>query len=160
MEKPIDDVLPPVWAGYTASAWMVVFAAMSFYWALDGTAGINTVSLGQELAGDPWFITILWLTGISKIGGGVLALALVQSWGQQLPRRLVLMLAWGVSVLLVLHGGDFIIQGALTEDGFIGFPAPVAWTTAHWQTFMWGPWWLLGGIVFCVATWNYQRLSR
>jgi Protein of unknown function (DUF3995) len=160
MEKPIDDVLPPVWAGYMASAWMIVFAAMSFYWALGGTAGIDTVSLGQEVGGESWFITVLWLTGILKIGGGVLALALVQSWGQQLPRRLVLIVAWGVSGLLVFHGSDLIIQGALTENGFIELPAPVVWTAAHWQTFLWGPWWLVGGIVFCVATWNYQRRSR
>lgn len=160
MEKPLDDVLPPAWAGYITSAWMFLFAAMSIYWALGGTAGINTISLGQELAGEPWFITILWLTSILKICGGVLALALVQSWGQQLPRRLVLIVAWGVSVLLVLHGSDFMIQGALTEGGFIGLPAPAAWTTTHWQTFIWGPWWLLGGAAFCVATWNYQRRSR
>ncbi|WP_423747281.1 DUF3995 domain-containing protein (plasmid) [Haladaptatus sp. SPP-AMP-3] len=139
---------------------MVVFAAMSFYWALGGTAGINTVSLGQELAGKPWFITVLWLTGMLKLGGGVLALALVQSWGKLLPRRGVLIAAWGVSALLVFHGSDFIIQGALTENGLIDLPAPAVWTATHWQTFMWGPWWLLGGIAFCVATWNYQQRSR
>ncbi|WP_227357439.1 DUF3995 domain-containing protein [Haladaptatus salinisoli] len=160
MEKALDDVVPLAWAGYVASAWMIVFAVLSFYWALGGTAGINTVSLGQELTGELSFITILWLTGILKLGGGVLALALVQPWGQLLPRRLVLLSAWGVSVLLVLHGSDFMIQGALTEDRLIGLPAPATWTTAHWQTFVWGPWWLLGGIAFYVATWNYQRRSR
>ncbi|GAA5052395.1 DUF3995 domain-containing protein [Haladaptatus pallidirubidus] len=160
MEKPLGNGVPSTYAGYIASAWMIVFAAVSFYWAFGGTAGVDTVSLGQELAGEPWFITILWLTGILKLGGGVLALALVQSWGQLLPRRLVLVTAWGVSVLLVVHGSDFIIHGALTENGLIGLPAPAAWTTAHWQTFLWGPWWLLGGIAFCVATWNYQRRSR
>lgn len=95
-----------------------------------------------------------------KFGGGVLALALIQSWGQLLSRRLVIITAWRVSLLLVFHESNFIIQGSLTENGLIGLPTPAAWTTAHWQTFVWGPWWLLGGLAFCVATWTYQRRSR
>lgn len=150
----------PVWAGYAACAWMLVFAAMSFYWALGGTVGLGTVSLGQELAGEPWFITVLWLTGILKIVCGLLALALVQPWGRRIPRRLLLIVAWGASALLILHGVDFVMQGAFTKTGVISLSAPAVWTTAHWQTFVWGPWFVLGGIVFCVASWDYQRRSR
>ncbi|WP_408960677.1 DUF3995 domain-containing protein [Natrinema sp. 74] len=139
---------------------MFVFAAMSFYWALGGTIGLNTVSLGQDVADESWFITALWLTGILKVGSGLLALALVQTWGQQIPRWLLLIAAWGVGAVLVIHGGDFVIQGALTETGLISFSSPAAWTSNHWQTFVWGPWWLLGGILFCTAAWNYQLRSR
>ncbi|WP_423746692.1 DUF3995 domain-containing protein [Haladaptatus sp. SPP-AMP-3] len=139
---------------------MFVFAAMSFYWALGGTTGLNTVSLGQEVAGESWFITALWLTGILKVGGGLLALALVQTWGQQIPRWLLLIAAWGVGAVLVIHGGDFVIQGALTETGLINLSSPTAWTSDHWQTFVWGPWWLLGGFLFCTAAWNCQPRSR
>ncbi|WP_231189616.1 DUF3995 domain-containing protein [Haladaptatus sp. DYF46] len=145
---------------YTASVWMFVFAAMSFYWALGGTTGLNTVSLGQEVTGESWFIAALWLTGILKVGGGLLALALVQTWGQQIPRRLLLIAAWGVGAVLVIHGGDFVIQGALTEAGLISLSSPTAWTPDHWQTFVWGPWWLLGGLFFCLSAWNYQLKSR
>lgn len=147
----------PVWAGYAACAWMLVFAAMSFYWALGGTAGLHTVSLGQERAGESWFTSVLWFTGLLKVIGGLLALALVRSWGQRVPRMLLLTAAWGVSALLLLHGVDFVIQGALTETGIISIPTLTAWTAVHWQTFVWGPWFVLGGIVFCVASWNYQR---
>lgn len=76
----INRVQSAAWAGYAACVWMLVFAAMSFYWALGGTVGLTTVSLGQELAGEPWFIRLLWLTGILMVAGGLLALALVQSW--------------------------------------------------------------------------------
>lgn len=150
----------PAWAGYMACAWMFVFAAMSFYWALGGTTGLNTVSLGQELAGKSWFIMVLWLTGFLKVIGGLLALALVRSWERWIPRWLLLIAAWGVGAVLLLHGGDFIVQGALTETGIISFSGPATWTSAHWQTFVWGPWWLLGGLVFCLAAWNYQLRSR
>ncbi len=145
------------WAGYAASLWMFVFAAMSFYWGLGGTAGLETVAIGQEFAGNSWFIAVLWLTGGLKLIGGVLALALVQSWGQLLSRRLVLVFAWAVSCLLVVHGVDFVVQGALTDDGFITSTTTGTWTATHWQTFVWGPWWLLGGLCFSLATWSYQR---
>lgn len=148
------------WAGYTACAWMVVFALISFYWAVGGTAGLATTAVGQELAGNSWFIIALWLTGILKLGGALFALALVQSWGQRIPRLLLLVPAWGTGALLVFHGGDFVVQGALTETGLISLSSPDGWTQAHWQTFVWGPWWLLGGFLFCVAAWNYQRRSR
>lgn len=157
---PIMRSWSPTWVGYTACAWMLVFAVMSFYWAVGGTAGLNTVSLGQEFASESWFITALWLTGILKVVGGLLALALVQSWGRRLPRWLLLIAAWGTGALLLLHGGDFMIQGAITETGFISLSGPATWTPTHWQTFVWGPWWLLGGLIFCLAAWNYQSRSR
>lgn len=150
----------PIWTGYAACAWMFMFAAMSFYWGLGGTAGLSTVALGEELVGESWFITALWLTGVLKVFCGLLALALVQSWGQLIPHRLLLIAAWGVGVVLLLHGGDFVVQGALTETGIISFSGPATWTSAHWQTFVWGPWWLLGGFVFCLTAWNYQLRSR
>lgn len=31
------------WAGYAASVWAFVFAAISFYWAVGGTAGGSTI---------------------------------------------------------------------------------------------------------------------
>ena len=150
----------PTQIGYAASAWMFVFAAMSFYWALGGTTGLNTVSLGQEAAGKSWFITVLWVTGILKVIGGLLALALIQPWGRRIPRLLLLIAAWSVGAVLVIHGGDFVIQGILTETGLISFSNPATWTSAHWQAFMWGPWWLLGGLLFCLAAWNYQSSSE
>lgn len=111
---------------------MLVFAAMSFYWATGGTAGFNTVSSGlQQLAREPWFVTVLWFTGILKVIGGLFALALVRPWGRRIPRRLLLIAAWGAGALLVFHGGDFVIQGALTESGIISISGPAAWTAAH-----------------------------
>lgn len=78
--------------------------------------------------------------------------------GQRIPRWLLLIVAWGA--VLNLHGGDFVIQGALTENGLIGISEPAAWTAAQWQTFVWGPWWLLGGLLFCVSARNHQHKSR
>ena len=32
-------------------------------------------------------------------------------------------------------------------------------TVLHWYTFLWGPWWLMGGILFLIAAWIYVRRS-
>ena len=85
------------WAGYAACAWAMVFAAMSFYWAAGGTTGIGTQANSiQEVARDPdaRFTAVLWATGVLKVVGAVLALALVQRWGRMIPRRMLLAAGW------------------------------------------------------------------
>jgi hypothetical protein len=59
---------------------------MSFYWALGGELGLNTLGLGiQSLAHDPGFIALVWLTGIAKALGGLFALTLARPWLLWLP---------------------------------------------------------------------------
>ena len=54
---------------------------MSFYWALGGELGLNTLGSGiQALAHDPSFIALVWLTGVVKVLGGLFALTLVRPW--------------------------------------------------------------------------------
>ena len=71
-ERPAD------WPAYGACVVALLYAAVSFYWAVGGTAGIGT--LGGRLeelgrAGDP---AVLWLAGVAgvlKVAGAVLAIA-------------------------------------------------------------------------------------
>lgn len=77
-----------VWAAYGACGWAFLFAALSFYWALGGIAGIDAVSpaiVSLARARVPWLIALLWITGILKIGSGLIALALIQPWGRRIP---------------------------------------------------------------------------
>jgi hypothetical protein len=84
-----------VWAEYAACTWAFAFAAMSFYWAAGGTVGGETIGPAiMSQAHEPMFIAILWITGTMKLFGGLIALALVQSWGRLLPRWLPLAAAW------------------------------------------------------------------
>ncbi|WP_306060204.1 hypothetical protein [Natronococcus wangiae] len=60
--------------------------------------GLDTLSptiqaLARER--DPEFVASMWITGVLKIGGGMLALLLVRPLGEWVPRRLVLVMAWG-----------------------------------------------------------------
>ncbi len=149
-----------VWIAYGACVWSFLFAALSFYWALGGTAGADTVS--PEIAqlartGVAWIFAVLWITAIVKVLSGFVALALVQAWGKKIPRWLLLILAWGAGTLLFVHGGLFFIVGVLALSGAISVSTPIM--VLHWYTFLWGPWWLLGGILFLVPTWSYFRRS-
>lgn len=68
-------------AGYAACACAWLFAAVSFYWGLGGTLGLDTVGQGAvELArsGSAAIRAALWFVGLVKVAGGLLALALVQ----------------------------------------------------------------------------------
>lgn len=147
-------------AGYATCAWALIFAAVSFYWAAGGTIGAETI--GPALAGlarvrDPEFIAILWITGALKVAAGLLALALVQSWGRLIPRWLLLLAGWGASAGLILYGGASFVQHALMVAGAIAIPAGLGETAARWHLLLWDPWWLLGGLLFAATAWGYGR---
>jgi hypothetical protein len=150
---------PPNWAlwvAYTACGWSFLFAVLSFYWALGGMAGVATLSpqIRQlALAHVPWLIAALWATAIVKVVSGFVALALVQPWERMVPRWILLLLAWGAGTLLFVHGGLFFMVGVLALSGVIHVGTPL--TALQWYTFLWGPWWLLGGILFLGAAWSY-----
>ena len=149
-----------VWAAYGACGWAFLFAALSFYWALGGTAGADTVSpeiVQLARAHVPWVIAVLWITAIIKVGSGFVALALIQPWGRIVPRWALLILAWGAGTLLFVHGGLFFAVGVLALSGAIRVSTPE--TLLHWYTFLWGPWWLIGGTLFLIAAWIYSRRS-
>ncbi len=140
-------------AGYLAAAWAFVFAAASFYWALGGTLGVETIAPAiTSLVDDPMFVAIgLWGAGVAKAIGGVLALALILA---RLPvgvRRALGWLALIGGALVAPYGGASLVQHALMVLGVIGTPAALGSTAARWHLFLWDPWWLIGGLLFVVT---------
>jgi len=146
---------------YAACGWAFVFAALSCYWALGGTVGTETVSpaiVQLARAHDPWVEAALWLSAFIKVISGVVVLALIQPWGRMIPRWLLLMLAWGAGTLLFVHGGLYFVVGVLALSGAICVGTPLL-LLLRWYTFLWGPWWLLGGMLFLLAAWIGLRSS-
>ncbi|MGW7007386.1 DUF3995 domain-containing protein [Streptomyces sp. NPDC054933] len=157
-----DTVSEPArWSGYAAAVWGFVFAVPSFYWAMGGLAGAaSTISPSLvKLAEDrnPGFIAVLWVTGVLKVVGGLLGLALARrrTWGRGMNRLLQLM-AWGAGVLLVWHGALFVGQGLLVQAHIMKL-APELLTVSRWYTYLWGPWFVAGGIVFMFAARAHLR---
>lgn len=148
------------YAGYATCVWALAFAALSFYWAAGGTAGASTIGpalTSLALTRDPGFIAILWITGALKAIAGLLALALARPWGRLIPRWLLLAAGWGAGTALILYGGASFVQHALMVAGIIVIPAGLGATAARWHVLLWDPWWLLGGILFAIAAWQFGR---
>ena len=148
------------WAAYAACVWAFLFALPSFYWAAGGTGGLDsTVSPDLvRLARDqvPWFVTVLWITGAMKVFARLLALA--RGWGGLFPGWMLLILTWDAGTLLAWHGSLFVGAGSLMLGGFIPGPlSPRLWAVGRWYTFLSGPWFVLGGVLFIAAGWSYLR---
>lgn len=156
---------PPriAWAGYAACALALLHAAVSFYWASGGTAGISTVGGELEAMGrtaSPALSALAWGTGVAKVLAGLLALALVMPWGKMFPRWMLLAAGWSVATLLTLYGGVKVAVEALVVGGMIVPSGPINWSAMRWHLFLWDPWFFLWGLLLGGAAWHYTRRSR
>jgi Protein of unknown function (DUF3995) len=157
-----DESRPGAWAAYAASALAFGHAAVSFYWAAGGTAGLSTI--GGELqelgrAREPALISLVWVAGSLKVLAGLLALALVRPWGLALGRRVLLAAAWGGAALLALYGGLFTLGGMLVVAGAIPASETADWTALRWHAFFWDPLFFLWGVLLAMAASRYGRVS-
>jgi len=147
-------------SGGAAFIWSIAFAALNFYWALGGTAGSATIGQAiTDLANDPAFTIILWVTAVMKALLGLLALVLIRPPVRRIPRRVVLTFGWAAGIGMVLYGGASFIQHALMLTGAVHLPDGLGVTAARWHLALWDPWWLLGGILFVAVTWFAARMD-
>lgn len=155
------------WAAYAAAGWAIVFAVRGAYWALGGEVGLGTLSSGIQQAagaGDPSLFAALWASIALELLVAGLALALVRPWGRTfarwlpaiggrpVPHWLLLTPAWGAGAVLAGHGGLFIAFGVIAAGNPEGLTSEVLW-----YSLFWGPWFLLGGILFMAAGAAYLR---
>ena len=151
------------WPAYAAAAWAFAFAVVSFYWTAGGEFGIGTLARGiQEKARerDTGMLILTLATGILKVIGGLVALALVRPWGRRIPRRLLLVLAFAGGGFILLYEGASFIEAALMQTGVIGTPESMGATAVTWSLLFWRPFWLLGGALFVLAAWWFMRSSH
>ncbi|MGN8647292.1 DUF3995 domain-containing protein [Gracilibacillus sp. HCP3S3_G5_1] len=129
--------------------WTVIFAGMSFYWAMGGLLGVR--SLGgsiyeMSLNPEPSFVVIVWLTGVLKLFGLVLLLMLLKGWNKMMVEKTLYYLAKIAGAALFLYGlGNFITISLSTWnvldfelDGYATF----------WRLVFWEPYWIFGGICY------------
>lgn len=148
------------YAAYAACAWAILFAIPSLYWAAGGTLGAGTIGGEIEqraLDRETGMVATLWITGLIKVAGAIFALALVQPWGRQLPRRLMTVLGWGGGLSMILYGVALLVQHSLMLADVVDPPELLDTTALRWHLFLWDPWWLLGGVLFALAAWFYMR---
>jgi hypothetical protein len=147
------------WPAYAACAWALLFALPSFYWAAGGEVGMETIARDPDaisLINDP---VVVFATGVLKVLGGLLALALVQPWGSTFrhPLRLI---AWIGGGCCVLYGGALLIQHGLMVAGAIDTPDVLGAIAVRWHFWFWDPWWIVGGVLFGLAAWSSARADQ
>lgn len=121
--------------------------------------GQQAVELSES--GNVGVFVALWFTGLVKVAGGLLALALVQPWGQRrFPRWALLLAGWGGAALLVLFGGVQMGVLLLVRAGTIRAPADMDWRGFYGHLYLWDPWFVVCGLLLGIATFSYTRSSR
>jgi hypothetical protein len=150
----------PTWPAYAAFWVALVYAVVSFYWAFGGTAGVDT--LGGRLEerardGDPALLWLAGVAGVLKVGGAVVALALARPWGRVVPRRLLLVVAWGGAVVLVAYGGLYVVAGALALAGVVEVAGAEDRVALWWHVLVWDLWFLLWGVLLGLAARSFGR---
>lgn len=139
-------------SAYAAALWAFAFAALSFYWALGGSWLLATQSEQiLALSEERWFIAVVWLTGLLKAAAGLVALSLVQGWGDAFPFGLRRFGAGAIGVFLLLYGGANLTVRALMALGFLATPASMATPQATWHLVLWDPFFVLGGVLFLLC---------
>jgi hypothetical protein len=119
--------------------------------------GLGTLSPGIQRAAanhDPGIFAALWTSVALELFAAALALALVRPWGRAIPGWLLLLPTWGAGTLLAGHGGLFVGFGALAATGAYALTPEV-----RWYSLFWGPWFVLGGVLFMAAGLAYLRGS-
>ncbi|MFE4634524.1 DUF3995 domain-containing protein [Streptomyces sp. NPDC056773] len=170
IKHSLDDALPPApsralrhrpgkWPGVAVAAWGFLFALPSFIWALGGTFGAqSTVAPSlMKLAHDrvTWFLVVLWVTGFLKLFGALVGIGLTRRRGKW-TGRLMVFCGGGATVLLVWHGCLFVAHGVLVEAGARAV-APDLVGLTRWYLYLWGPWFIAGGLAFAAAATRYVR---
>lgn len=134
-----------------AFVWSLTFGLVSLYWAAGGTISESTLSASiRELAErrDPGFVATLWFTGVAKIAGGVLPVALAFDWWLRIPRRLLVILCGLGGFLLTLYGIGGMVRSLLILLDIVRSGARGEVRTAWWYLALWGPVWVIGGALY------------
>ena len=133
--------------GLAAAAWCVAFGILSLYWAAGGMLGVDQLSVSLQERADARetaFLAIVAATGIAKLLGAVVPLWLVFRPPSRTIRKVLLFLCWAGGALLALYGLTDIVAGSIRASRG-------TMENAIWYATLWGPTWLLGGLLFLMT---------
>lgn len=137
------------WAAYAAAAWMVFFGLVHVYWLLGGTGALPE---DFSVRDDARFVAVT-VAAIPLCGVGA-AVAVVLTHPFSRRRRPLLVLAWATTALLVLHALPAMVVLAGLALGLVDDELTERDRLA---LFVYEPYWLLGGVLFGLATLAARR---
>lgn len=129
--------------------WTVIFASMSFYWAMGGLLGVR--SLGgaiyeMSLNPAPSFVVVIWLTGVFKLFGFLLLLMILIKWHNIIITKTLYYMTKIAGVALFLYGLLNFITITLSAINILDFDLDSSAT--FWRLVFWEPFWMFGGICY------------
>jgi hypothetical protein len=127
-----------------------VFGLLSLYWAAGGMLGVDRLAVSlQERAEEreTGFVLLVAATGVAKLLGAIVPLWLVFRAPSRAVRRALLILCWAGGALLALYGLVDVVTGSIGA-------ARGTTENAIWYALLWGPTWLLGGVLFLMTAWS------
>jgi hypothetical protein len=152
----------PWWAlasGYIASVWAILFAFANIYLQLGGPGltGVRHHFRGATMALNLGVIPI-------KLVAAIVALGLVQPWGERLSprlRRLLLIAAWSGCAILVGYPLIGMSLTAAVQSGLLAAPPTGFKVGGGFQTrvLLYGTFFLIPGILYGIAAWDYRRAT-
>ncbi|MHB1413632.1 MAG: hypothetical protein ACYC1C_00115 [Chloroflexota bacterium] len=156
----------PRWIGYVAAAWSLVYGALGLGWTL-GAPGFpfgtenDANALGSLLASARAEIAAPVVAALGLVGG-LVALAMVRTWGHGLLRAALLTFAWITALVLTVVITDYRVLVAVAYAPLFLFGAPFHWPSVSYLDAV--PWPVLnqvvcmtGGIVWAGTAISYQR---
>ena len=136
-------------------------AAFSAYWALGGTALVDTVGGEIERWGrerSAGVIVTLWVIVVLKAMAAIAPLVFVGVGAGQLPAwtrgRWPRLLGWIAAVVLTIYGGVLAVVGLLVQGGVVDAAEDADQRALAWHAFLWDPWFALWGAASIVVMWR------
>ena len=147
--RSVIDSRQPVgpWVAYAAAGWAFVFAVFHIVWASGWYPLLNPEGARAAFA-TPWKWTFNAVVAAMCVIAVPVALAPVMSWGRRLPRRLISVLAWTGTSLLVLRATASLLQAAYLAARSRLRAADLG---------IWEPWFYVGAILFGLSTWRSRN---
>jgi hypothetical protein len=144
---------------FLAAALAFASAAVTAFWLLGGTLGLDTVGgeiEEQARERSAAALVVLAVTLAAKLAAGGLALALADS--RTRGKRSVITLGYVGGAGLALYGGVLVIGGALALAG-VGDSSGRDEYALRWHVFFWDPWFFAWGVALALAAVQARRLG-
>jgi len=141
-------------------------AAVSAYWAIGGTALLDTVGSEIERWGrerSSGVVVTIWVIVVLKLVGAAAPLVFGGVGADHLPAwttaRRARVLGWIAAVGLTLYGGVLSVVGLLVEAGVVDAAEDADERALAWHAYFWDPWFALWGAAFTVTMWRSHTVA-
>jgi len=137
-------------AAYATLVVGVLYALVSAYWAMGGTALLNTVGGAFQAQGNtdnPSVVLAVWAAVILKVIAAALPLVAVRTRTRPRWGPTVRLMAWIEAGILTIYGLVLTAVGLLVQAGAIHVSATADHRALAWHAYLWDPWFLVWGLL-------------